>query len=319
MDPLSEVLTHLKPRTNFSGRFDIASQQAIRFPSYEGIKCYAIISGSCWLSVEKGSEPVLLEEGDCFLLPSGATFSLSTDPKRAPVNFHEFITALRSGRAGLHSGNIGCTLAGGHFLLRGGPADLLLGALPPVVHLRSEAEKDALRWSLDRMRFELQDEKLGSAFVVQQLAYLMLVQALRVHFAEAAGGGVGWLYALTNPQMKAAIQAMHSNPASDWTVNGLAEEVGMSRSLFALKFKETVGSTPMEYLTRWRMLLAGDRLLNTDEAILSIAISLGYDSESSFGKAFKRVMGCSPRQYARAIDTDRDISASSPLDELSPA
>jgi AraC-like DNA-binding protein len=82
---------------------------------------------------------------------------------------------------------------------------------------------------------------------------------------------------------------MHSNPARNWTVDDLAKDVGMSRSSFALKFKETVGSTPMEYLTRWRMLLAGDRLLNTGEAILPIAISLGYDSESSFGRAFKRV------------------------------
>jgi hypothetical protein len=129
MDPLSEVLAHLKPGAHWSGRFDIGRQQAIQFPPYEGIKCYAIISGSCWLLVEKELEPILLEEGDCYLLPSGGSFSLSTDPKRPPVNFQEFLVALRSGRIGLHSGNIGCTLAGGHFLLRGGPADLLLGAL----------------------------------------------------------------------------------------------------------------------------------------------------------------------------------------------
>jgi AraC-like DNA-binding protein len=73
----------------------------------------------------------------------------------------------------------------------------------------------------------------------------------------------------------------------------------MSRSIFALKFKETVGATPIEYLTRWRMLLAGDRLKNSDDSISAIALSLGYKSESAFGKAFKRVMGCSPRQYSR--------------------
>jgi AraC-like DNA-binding protein len=73
----------------------------------------------------------------------------------------------------------------------------------------------------------------------------------------------------------------------------------MSRSAFALKFKETVGATPLEYLTRWRMLLGGDRLKNSDDSLSAIALSLGYESVSAFGKAFKRAMGCSPRQYCR--------------------
>ncbi|HXA51638.1 MAG TPA: helix-turn-helix transcriptional regulator [Candidatus Acidoferrum sp.] len=71
----------------------------------------------------------------------------------------------------------------------------------------------------------------------------------------------------------------------------------MSRSTFALKFKETVGASPMEYLTRWRMLLAGARLANSSDPISAIARSLGYDSETAFSTAFRRVMGCSPREY----------------------
>jgi AraC-like DNA-binding protein len=83
-------------------------------------------------------------------------------------------------------------------------------------------------------------------------------------------------------------------------VQDLATRVGMSRTAFAVKFKETVGLSPMDYLTRWRMLLAGDRLTNSRDSIAAIAASLGYESESAFGAAFKRVMGCSPRQYGRA-------------------
>jgi transcriptional regulator GlxA family with amidase domain len=93
-------------------------------------------------------------------------------------------------------------------------------------------------------------------------------------------------YALTDPQLKTAIVSMQANPATPWTVNGLAQTIGMSRSIFALKLKEKVGESPMEYLTRWRMLLAGDRLTASPEPILSIALSLGYESESAFGKAF---------------------------------
>jgi AraC-like DNA-binding protein len=97
--------------------------------------------------------------------------------------------------------------------------------------------------------------------------------------------------------MRAAITFMHDNPGHRWTLQELAERVGMSRSIFALRFKETVGETPMEYLTRWRMLLAGDRLMTPGNSVSDIALTLGYESESAFGKAFKRVMGCSPRQY----------------------
>jgi AraC-like DNA-binding protein len=92
---------------------------------------------------------------------------------------------------------------------------------------------------------------------------------------------------------------MHDNPARRWTLAALAERVGMSRSTFAQKFKQTVGDSPMEYLTRWRMFIAGDRLTNSNEPVSTIALSLGYESESAFSTAFKRVVGCSPRQYGR--------------------
>lgn len=107
------------------------------------------------------------------------------------------------------------------------------------------------------------------------------------------------LGALSDKQMSAAITSMHDEPAHDWTVEELGQRAGMSRSIFALKFKQKVGVSPMEYLTRWRMLLAGDRIANTSDSISEIAQSLGYESASAFAKAFKKIMGCSPRQYSR--------------------
>ena len=99
--------------------------------------------------------------------------------------------------------------------------------------------------------------------------------------------------------MSVAIASMHNDPGYPWTLQSLAERVGMSRSVFALRFRETVGATPMEYLARWRMLLAADWLKNSSDGLSAIAQSLGYESDSAFGKAFRRVMGCSPRQYTR--------------------
>ncbi len=144
---------------------------------------------------------------------------------------------------------------------------MLLGALPPIVHIRKESDKAAMRWSLERMREELRDPQPGGSLIAQQLAYMMLIQALRLHLADEARGGVGWLFALADKQMREAITCMHDDPGHRWTLQELAGRVGMSRSIFALRFKETVGETPMEYLTRWRMLLAGDRLKTLDEPI----------------------------------------------------
>jgi AraC-like DNA-binding protein len=123
---------------------------------------------------------------------------------------------------------------------------------------------------------------------------------LRLHLAEESHSGVGWFYALADKRLSVAMGAMHGDPAQRWTLQELAERAGMSRSSFAMKFKDAVGETPMEYLTRWRMLLAADRLENSGEPISVIALSLGYESESAFSTAFKRVMGCSPRQLSRA-------------------
>ena len=299
MDPLSDVLALLRPRSYRCGGFDVGGKLAVKFGQHEGIKCYALVSGECWLAVEGVPDAVRLEAGDCFLLPRGLPFRLATDLTVTPVDALTFFRTSRNGSIATINGGGDCLIMGGHFALTGSHASMLLAQLPPIVHIRSESDKDQMRWSLDRMRQEVREERPGGILVVQQLAYMMLVQALRLHLEEGPGGGIGWLFALANKQMNAALTAMHENPAHRWTLHELALRAGMSRSIFALKFKELVGTSPMEYLTRWRMLLAGDRLRTTDDAVSTFAISLGYESESAFSKAFKRVMGQSPRQFRR--------------------
>jgi AraC-like DNA-binding protein len=149
------------------------------------------------------------------------------------------------------------------------------------------------------LRHELREPQRGGILVAQHLAYMVLVQALRLHLAEGLKGGVLGLFALADKQMSAAITAMHDDPALRWILRKLAQIAGMSRSIFAQKFKDTVGEPPMECLVCRRMTLAGDKLVNSSDPISVIALSLGYESESAFGKAFKRVMGCTPRQYGR--------------------
>jgi AraC-like DNA-binding protein len=310
MDPLSDVLSLLKLRSYVSGGFDMAGELSVRFGRHEGIKCYAVVSGQCWLAVEGVPDAVHLAAGDCFLLPRGWPFRLATDLTLTPVDALTLLAnARRNGGIASFNGGGDCFIVGGHFALTGGYASMLLSVLPPIVHIRKESDKAALRWSLERMRQELLEPQPGGFLIAQHLAHMMLVQALRLHLAEGLRGGVGWLFALADKQMSAAINAMHDDPAHRWTLQELAERAAMSRSTFALKFKETVGASPMEYLTRWRMLLAGDKLVNSGDAVSVIALSLGYESESAFSTAFKRVMGCSPRQYTR-----RQNPAASPSD-----
>lgn len=310
MDPLSDVLSLLKPRSYKCGGFQAGGDWAVRFDRHDGIKCYAIVSGQCWLVVEGAPAPAHLNAGDCFLLPRGWSFRLASGLDVPPVDGmtvfptlprHDGIARFKGGGSGNGGGSDDgdFSLLGGHFILDGSPAGLLLGELPPIVHIRSDVGRAALRGSIDQMRRELRDPQPGSFLVAQHLAYTMLIQALRLHLTDGGRDSVGWLSALADKQMSAAIAALHNDPARRWTLRQLADHTGMSRSTFALKFKATVGQAPMEYLTRWRMLLAGDRLEHTGDSVAVIALSLGYESESAFSTAFKRVMGRSPRHYGR--------------------
>lgn len=310
MDPLSDVLSLLKPRSYVSAGFDAGGDWSIQFSDQHGrIKCYAVISGACWLRVDGVADAVRLKAGDCFVLPSGRPFRLASDMTLPSVDAGMIFPPARDGGVVTYKGGGGFFLVGSRFAVSGDHADILLRMLPPIVHIRKELEQAALRWSVERMMQELHARQPGSFLVAQHLAHIMLVQALRLHLTEEVKDGVGWFFALTDKQLSAAINAIHADPAHRWTIQELAERACMSRSIFAQKFKEKVGETPMEYLTRWRMLLAGDRLANSGDSISVIAVSLGYESESAFSTAFKRVMGCSPRQYCRVRHTG--ISANS--------
>ncbi|MDF2119930.1 AraC family transcriptional regulator [Roseiarcaceae bacterium H3SJ34-1] len=313
MDPLSDILSLLKPRSYMSAGFDAAGDWSVQFPGQQDtIKCGAVVNGTCWLSVEGVEETVRLETGDCFLLPGGRPFRMASDMAVKPMEAVAVFSAARHGGIVSHNGGGDFFLISSRFALTGNHASILLAMLPPIVHIREEADGAVLRWSVERMMHELHAAQPGGFLVIQHLAHMMLVQALRLHL-EDGKAGVGWLFALADKQMAAAITAMHAEPAHSWTLQNLAERAGMSRSSFALKFKETVGKSPMDYLTRWRMLLAGDRLMHSSDPVSVIALSLGYESESAFSTAFKRVMGCSPRQYGRsrapALSSDEEADA----------
>lgn len=303
MDPLSELLSLLRPKNTISSRLDAGKDWSIQFGGqHKHIKCYVVLSGDCWLAVDGIESAVWLEKGDCFVLPSGRPFRLASDLALPSVPASSIFSESQSGGVVKIAEGQGFSSLVSRFAVGGNQAGMLLELLPPVIHLRKESDQVALRWSVERMMQELSEKLPGGNLIVQDLAHLILVHALRAHLAQGFHQGTGWFFALADKQLSLAITAMHANPARRWTLRDLGIQAGMSRSVFALRFKEIVGETPMQYLTRWRMLLACDRLEHAVDPVAVIAATLGYESESAFSTAFKRFMGCSPRQYCRAPD-----------------
>jgi AraC-like DNA-binding protein len=299
MDPLSDVLSLVKPRSYASAALTAGGCWALRLPASETVKCYAVVKGQSWVAVDGVAEPVRLAEGDCLILPHARGFRMGSDLTVPPLDAltsasgarYKVIRACASGDDFL--------LLASHFVVEGN-RDLLLRALPPVVHLRTESDKEALRGAVERMMKEMREPRPGGDLMAQQTAYTMLVLALRLYLAEGERRGTSWLSALADEQIARALAAIHDEPAGAWTVQTLAEKAGMSRTAFAARFRRTVGASPLEYLTQWRMRLASDRLRHSNDSISVVAQSVGYASESAFGAAFKRAMGASPREHARA-------------------
>ena len=309
-DPLSDVLSLLKPRGFQSGGIDAGGDWCFQFPKGNGFFCLALVSGSCWLSVDGLDDPVLLQAGEFAVLPHGPSFRAASDLAVTPVDLLSVIAEKLNGKILTWQGGGACLGLSAIFTFTGEHADILSEVLPTLIHIRKPEDRVALQWYLERMMAVISRPQPGWVLQGEYLAQMMLIEVLRIHMTDNMTGGVGWLFALANKQLGAAIAAMHERPGRRWTVQELAERAGMSRSAFALRFKEQVGTSVMEYLIRWRMVLAADRLVNSSDAVSSIALSLGYESESAFGFAFKREMGCSPRQYCRDRESTSGTSDS---------
>lgn len=297
MDPLSEILSLLRPHSYVSAGFDAGGDWSVQFTSYDAIKFNAVISGQGWLIMEGVTDPVWLEAGDCFLLHRGRPFRLTNDPLLTPIEARTLFPSAGPDGIITYNGGGDFFIAVSRFALEGNHAEFLLSQLAPIVHIRNSSDQEDLRWSLERMRRELSQGQPGGFLIAQHLAHMMLIQTLRAHLAQGMTERVGWFYALADKNIGAAITAMHDAPAHRWTLQALAKCAGLSRSSFALKFKAKVGASPMDYLSQWRMLLAAEKLAHTNESISAIALSVGYESDSAFSTAFKRIMKCAPSHY----------------------
>jgi len=175
----------------------------------------------------------------------------------------------------------------------------LLTALPPVLVVRGGTDRNRswLKMTLNAIAEELAEEQPGSNLVIAKLADLLFMQALRAYLATDLQNSVGWMRGIMDPLVGRAISCMHAAPERRWTLQGLAEEVGCSRAVFAQRFSALVGQGAVSYLTAWRMHVAAGLMLDGTGNIGSVASRVGYQSEAAFSVAFKRWAGISPSGY----------------------
>jgi AraC-like DNA-binding protein len=316
LDPISDICSWLDVEDVEAGQLQMEGSWAIRVPAGRGVTFCASLKGSYWLSVDGVDAPVRMEEGDCCLIADGRSHRVGSDPPTEATDDHVAPTQgeiLMSGSTGVVSQQASgrtSTLIGARFVFSGAKANPVLDLLPPMIHVRANSESaSVLRSMLHVVAGETTAPKLGAAVMTNHLAHILLVQALRAYLAYEERPR-GWLGALADSKIGAAMALMHRDVARRWSVDDLAATVGMSRSSFALRFRMLIGQAPLDYWLQVRMRRAGQLLRNSSKTVASVAYAWGYESEKSFGKAFKRVMGSPPSSYrkthtARRIDTDR--------------
>jgi AraC-like DNA-binding protein len=255
--------------------------------------------GNCWLTVDGVPDPIPLTGGDCFLLGPGSAYALRDDP-RTPVRiFCEIAPTSATNVINYGGGGAPTTIISGWFRLGQMSIEPLKRLLPDLILVRADQARSlALHTTLQWLASEMAQTSPGVEVMVNRLADILFIQCVRAHITlnpETCKRGL--LHAIFDPQIGAALRVMHEKVELAWTVESLAAAAGMSRSAFALRFKEMLGETPLEYLTNWRMYKATGFLEEHDKKLFDIAKSVGYNSDAAFSKAFRRVFGIAPRQY----------------------
>jgi AraC-like DNA-binding protein len=179
------------------------------------------------------------------------------------------------------------------------PYNPLLTALPPVIHLAARGPRAGWLGTIFNIAVnESGASRLGGENVLSRLSELIFVEMIREYLETLPPAQTGWLAGLRDPVAGQALSAMHTEPSTDWTVEGLARLVGVSRSVFAERFTEMVGQPPMQYLALWRMQLAS-RLLADGGHVAEVATAVGYESDAAFSRAFKKLVGRAPAAWRR--------------------
>jgi AraC-like DNA-binding protein len=339
-DTLSDVLRSVRLRTavfyyvSCDGRWAAeapASREiaAAVMPDAEHVIEYHVLThGECWAGIV-GEAPVKMKRGDIVLLAQGDAHVVSSAPgMRADPAIDSYFELGRTQRpfrihhqdevpqvdlegklpppspktseANFVCGFIGCDVR---------PFNPLIATLPRLLHLPAEGGGS---WSEQFATFaaaESAAKRPGSEAVLERLAEMMFVDAIRRHVDQLPEHTTGWLAGLRDRFVGRALALMHERPSAPWTIDDLSSQIGLSRSALHERFVSLVGQPPVQYLTNWRMQLASRKLLEGRSSVAAVAVDVGYDSEAAFARAFKRLVGMPPAAWRRAHESSATARA----------
>lgn len=300
VDASSPWVEELPPAVSFGNVLLPGAQQIVSY--------HVVTKGPCWGALVDGPA-VRLETGDIFLVPHGDAYALSSAPgmrgegslEDARAFFRQmaagelpFVVTEGGGGAdkfGVMCGFLGCDAR---------PFNPVLGALSRLVHVRRSLEAvDHLGPLIEFALAEARERRSGGQCMLVRLSELMFIEVVRRHLSGLPREETGWLAGLRDPVVGQALALLHAQTGRAWTLETLAREVGLSRSVLADRFVHYVGEPPMRYLAQWRMQVAARRLADGRTKVSGVALEVGYDSEAAFSRAFKRIVGASPASWRR--------------------
>ena len=269
----------------------------MRFGPFEHVEFSAVLLGHLCLQIDAQAEPVRLEARDCYLHTDGRPYRTfnSTDAVEFDGVCYFNENRDENGVVRLGAQPPDKIVIGGRFAFDAEGAAWLREALPPFIHIKSDAPEAAgLRDTLNLLAHEVGSGSPGEAVIIGRLADILLIQAIRAYLVAADPQTRTWLAGIADPKIGRALRSFHADVARDWTVASLAQEAAMSRSSFAERFRARVGLSPIDYLTRWRMARVHRALIDTDQGFATIAEKNGYQSRTSCSQSFKRLYGYPP-------------------------
>ena len=308
MDLLSDILSRLQLSGTLYFRTSFTSPWSIQVPSFENVARFHFAhKGRCLVRVEPDQDPVLLEQGDLVIIPRGAAHTLFCDPttENQAVQLDQVVEQSGfNGSGALVYGDLGTDhetqLVCGHFSFAKQTSHLLIDALPPHIHIRNYGETSG-RWMESTLRVigtEAGREQMGGDLIALKMSEIIFAQALRAYL-NGDGADRPVMAGFADANIARVLTAVHKDPAFSWTLEALAKIAGLSRTSFATRFAKCMTMTPMGYITNWRMQIASQQLMQTDDPIIKVAEDVGYQSEAAFSRVFKKHHMAAPATYRR--------------------
>lgn len=306
-DPLTQVLLGLRLEGVEYGRCLVHAPWAISFDAQPAARFHFVVSGDCWMHTPQ-SGWMALKAGDAVLLPRGTAHTLASSPEVPPLDLASFdrqrladdIYLLRDATPAAQTPSH--TMFCGSMTFNLDPLHPLLAMMPEVIRASELAQRDpGVPMLLEAMEREASLNRIGACGILARMADVLAASIIRAWVECACSNSTGWIAALRSPGVGKVLAAIHASPEQDWSVPELANIMGASRSRFAQAFKESVGESPARYVARIRMFQARNWIAQDGMRVTTAADRLGFDSEASFSRAFKRVIGHPPSKARAAV------------------